>query len=106
MPRRRMSVISSCVCVPSSFDLLGFDLFGHQTDLVNVGALGDIDDLDNIVENVVGIAVDEDCTIVPRLENLGQFRAQTAKFDFVLVDLDRSEEHTSELQSHSFISYA
>ena len=52
-----------------------------KTDLVHAGSLRDVDDLDHVLIEQVGIGIDEGSTLVTGLENLLKLIAQITKFD-------------------------
>src|ERR1039458_7062545 len=83
--------------------LPGLHLRGHQTDLIDPGAVSDVDRPGDPLEVYGRVALDEDNPLGAGLENLLETGAQMRLIDGLAVDgqvmLGRSEEHTSELQS-------
>ena len=75
------------VCLLSAASL---DLLGHKADLVDTGALRDIDDLNHVFVEQLRIGVNESRTLVAGFEDLLKLISQITKFDVVLVDLQVS----------------
>src|SRR5947199_3038002 len=81
----------------------GLDLFGHKADLVDTGALRDIDDLNHVFVEQLRIGVNESRTLVAGFEDLLKLISQITKLDAVLVNLqvsrlmDRQDDRHVEL---------
>src|ERR1051326_2025377 len=61
--------------------------------------------VDDYVARILKLEQVFDCPVNPAVTRIAYLPRQRFE-EVVMPDLDRSEEHTSELQSHSFISYA
>ena len=65
-------------------------------------------DIASPAENTFSTSTPQGSAWLYQLQNTDPDQITVADYDIIVIDYsrDRSEEHTSELQSHSFISYA
>src|SRR5262245_65284742 len=65
------------------------NLFGHETDFIDSRSLRNVDHLNNILIEKVGIRIHEGDTLATGLENILKLITQVTKFDNILIDFQR-----------------